>query len=141
MGKTSGLDAKDQENLKRWDDYFHYEVHGGHVSLIQELRAVLQGLPQIGPAADQDAFIMYMNRSAELGWIITRLMPFLQLSKDFFGSRWREKHAILEDSFRYMLEGFSNLGKELGPSFIRMMDAKFAFKDPFFYFEADGVAR
>jgi hypothetical protein len=37
-----------------------------------------------------------------------------------------------------MLEGFSNLGKRLGASFITMIDTKFVFKQPFYYFEADG---
>lgn len=142
MGKTSGLSSDDQDNLKVWDDLFHYEVHGGHISLTQELSAISKGrIPQIGSSVDQDAFVMYMNRSAELGWMIVRLLPFLQVSEDGFGKDWQDKRLILDESFRYMVEGLGNLGKKLGPSFIAMIDSKFVFKQPFYYFEADGSAQ
>jgi hypothetical protein len=141
MGKTSGLSADVQEDLKRWDDAFHYEMHGGSVSLSQELMEISKGkIPQIGPSVIKDAYVMYINRSSELGWMIMRLLPFLQASEDAFGKDWRDKRQVLDDSFRYMLEGFSNLGKRLGVSFITMVDTKLAFKKPFFYFEADGSA-
>jgi len=139
MGKTSGLPVNHQGNLKIWDEFFNYEVHGGGVSLGQELSAISKGrIPQIGPSVNQDAFVMYMNRSAELGWLIVRVFPFLQLLEEAFGKEWEGRRQVLDDSFRYMLEGFNNLGKQLGPSFIAMVDTKFVFKQPFYYFEADG---
>jgi hypothetical protein len=141
MGKTSGLSADVQEDLKQWDDFFHFEMHGGSVSLTQELLEISKGrIPQIGPSVVKDAYIMYINRSSELGWMIMRLLPFLQPSEDAFGEDWKHKRQVLDDSFRYMLEGFSNLGKRLGLSFITMVDTKFLFKQPSFYFEADGSA-
>jgi len=125
--------------LKRWDDFFHLEMHGGSISLAQELKELSEGrLLQIGPSIVQDAYVLYINRSSELGWMITRLLPFLQVSEDAFGPDWQRKRRVLDDSFRYMLEGFSNLGKRLGASFITMMDTEFVFKQPFHYFEADG---
>ena len=139
VGKTSGLSGAVQEDLKQWDDFFHMEMHGGSVSLTQELREISRGkLPQIGPSVIQDAYVMYINRSSEMGWMVTRLLPFLQVSEDAFGADWERKRQVLDDSFRYMLEGFSNLGKRLGASFITMIDTKFVFKQPFYYFEADG---
>ena len=139
MGTTSGLSVNDQDNLKVWDEFFNYEVHGGGVSLTQELSAISKGrVLQIGPTVNKDAFVMYMNRSAELGWLIARVLPYLQLSERGFGKTWEGKRQVLDDSFRYMLEGFSNLGKQLGPSFIAMVDTRFVFKQPFYYFEADG---
>ena len=141
MGRTSGLSADVQEDLKQWDDFFHFEMHGGSVSLTQELLELSKGrIPQIGPSVVKDAYIMYINRSSELGWMIMRLLPFLQVSEDAFGEVWKHKRQVLDDSFRYMLEGLSNLGKRLGLSFIKMVDTKFLFKQPFFYFEADGSA-
>jgi len=141
MGTTSGLSTDVQEDLKRWDDFFHLEMHGASVSLSQELGEITKGKTlQIGPSVVQDAYVMYINRSSELGWMITRLLPFLQVSEDAFGKDWQHKRQVLDDSFRYMLEGFGNLGKRLGVSFTTMIDAKFLFKQPFYYFEADGSA-
>ena len=36
MGETSGLSADGREDLERWNDGFHLEMHGGSVSLTQE---------------------------------------------------------------------------------------------------------
>lgn len=142
VGKTSGLPKSVQDDLKQWDDMFHLEMHGAMLSLAQELTELQAGkLPQIGPSAVRDAYIMYVNRSSELGWMVTRLLPYLQMSENSFGDEWHQKRDILDDSFRHMLEGFSNLGKRLGPSFIMMMDDKFAFNQPFYYSEADGSHR
>ena len=139
MGKSSHLSNDIQDDLKRWDDCFHLEMHGGSFSLMQELAELTQGRGlQIGPSVVQDAYVMYMNRSSELGWMVTRLLPFLQASEGVFGADWQRKRQVLDDSFRYMLEGFSNLGKSLGASFNTMMDTKFVFKQPFYYYEADG---
>jgi hypothetical protein len=77
VGTTSGLPEHMQDDLKQWDDMFHLEMHGGALSLTQELKELQAGkLPQIGPSAVQDAYIMYVNRSSELGWMVTRLLPY-----------------------------------------------------------------
>jgi hypothetical protein len=139
MGKTSGLSQEIQDDLKQWDDFFHLEMHGGGISLSQEVGEIAEGrLLQIGPSVVNDAYVLYINRSAELGWMVTRLLPYLQIGDGGFGADWERKRQILDDSFRHMLESFSNLGKRLGSSFITMMDTRFAFKQPFHYFEADG---
>lgn len=114
-------------------------MHGGTLSLMHDLRELQNGkVLEIGPSVVQDAFFMYINRSSELGWMATRLLPYLQMTESAFGDEWHRRREILDDSFRYMLEGFSSLGKRLGTSFIAMMDEKFAFKRPFYYSEADG---
>lgn len=137
-GRTSGLGNDVQENLKRWDDMFHLEMHGGTFSLMTELQQLKEGNAlQIGPSVVQNACIMYINRSSELGWMATRLLPYLQMTENAFGDEWHKKREILDDSFRYMLEGSESLGKPLGASFITMMDEKFAFSQPFYYSEAN----
>lgn len=139
MGKTSGLAGDVQDDLKVWDDFFHLEMHGGAISLWQELTELSKGrLLQIGPSVVQDAYVLYINRSAELGWMVTRLLPYLQINAGEFGANWEAKRQILDESFRHMVEGLSNLGKRLGGLFITMMDTKFSFRQPFHYFEADG---
>jgi hypothetical protein len=139
-GETSGLPDDVQKDLKQWGDMFHLEMHGGTHSLMQEINELQKGeVPQIGPSRVHNAYIMYANRSSELGWMVTRLLPYLQMTENAFGEDWHRKRDILDDSFRQMLEGLSNLGKPLGKSFITMMDDKFAFKKPFYYSEADGT--
>jgi hypothetical protein len=138
-GKRSGLADDVQADLKLWDDMFHVEMHGGTFSLMTELQQLKQGNAlQIGPSVVQNAYVMYINRSSELGWMVTRLLPYVQMSENAFGDAWHRKREILDDSFRYMLEGLDSLGKRIGASFITMMDDKFAFKQPFYYSEADG---
>jgi hypothetical protein len=138
MGKNSGLSPEAQSDLKLWGDFFNNEVHGGQLTLMQELGRVAKGeLPQVGPATGQDAFVLYMNRSAEIGWMIVRLLPFLQTTENLFGDRWRAELQILDESFRYRVEELWAIGKRVGGSFITMMDTHFTFQEPFYYFEAD----
>ena len=82
---------------------------------------------------------MYMNRSAEIGWLIVRLLPFLQITPSSFLPEWEAKRAVLGGSFRYMVEELGIMGKRIGTSFVTMVDASFNFKQPFIYFEADGT--
>jgi hypothetical protein len=141
MGETSGLASNVQADLKNWDDLFHYEVHGAQVSLTQELKGLSEGgIPEIGPSVFKDAYLMYINRSSELSWLLVRMLQFLQLTEGGFGKDWEGKRQVLDESFRYVLEDFSSLGKQLGASFITMVNTKFSFKQPFYYFEADGTS-
>jgi len=138
-GKESGLSPDTQRELKRWDGLFHREVHGGFLSLVQEMDAPTRGVaPVIGPTFDTQSFAMYMNRSTEMGWLIVRLLPFLQMSENSFGEEWQVKHSVLDDSFRFMVQGLSSLGKRIGDAFTTLVDEKFSFREPFHYFEADG---
>jgi hypothetical protein len=82
---------------------------------------------------------MYMNRACEVAWLITRLFPYLQVEENAFGDKWRARHEILDDSFRHMQLGLSELGKKIGDAFIKFVDTNFAFKKPFHYFEANGT--
>lgn len=142
MGLASGLPVDVQDDLKGWADLFHFEVHGGSLSLLAEITAIQRrSLPQIGPSVDEDGVLMYINRSSELGWLALRLLPFLQLSEGAFGMGWEQKMQVLDNSFRHMVEQFGVQGKKFGPSFITMADTNFQCKKPFYYFEADGSAR
>lgn len=141
MGKDSGLSDDAREDLRSWDELFHSEVHGGFLSLCQEMSVLRMGGDlELGPSHVQDAYTVYINRSAELGWMIVRLLPYLQASPTTFGENWQSRRDVLDDSFRYMVEGLGNLGKRIGHSFVAMMDTNFVFRKPFCYFEADGKA-
>jgi len=141
IGMHSGLPSNIQKELALWDGFFHHEVHGGGISLTTELRSLSGGAaPNIGPTFDQGSFAMYMNRSSEIGWFLLRLLPYLQVAEDSFGKEWHAKKAILDDSFRFMLQLLGTLGKSIGDALIVLVDEKFAFVPPFHYREADGTA-
>jgi hypothetical protein len=141
VGTESGLPPDIQETLKRWDEFFHLEVHGGIYSLMQEISGFETGTGSfIGPTHSQDAYVMYINRASEINWLITRLLPYLQPSMNVFGDGWDRKRTILDESFRYMAEDMSSLGKHIGEAFITLIDSKFSFGSSFCYFEADGSA-
>jgi len=141
MKEDSGLPAETRKQLERWERLFHEEVHGSKVSFFEELgRWVKDKVPLIiGPTAKELLMALYTNRSCEIAWLITRLFPYLQLEKNAFGGRWRQKHQLLDESFRYAQKGLSKLGKKIGDAFIEFVDKKVSFEDPFFYVEANGT--
>jgi hypothetical protein len=141
IGKDSGLPQNIRQDLALWDEFFHYEAHGGGISLTTELKALAGGAaPNIGPTFDQGSFALYMNRSSEVGWFLLRLLPYLQVADNAFGNEWHTKRAVLDDSFRFMLELLGTLGKSIGDALIVLVDNKFAFNPPFHYRETDGSA-
>lgn len=138
--KDSGLPEQTIEELEKWEQLFHEEVHGSKFSFFEELGSWVRGEAPliIGPRPRELSMALYMNRASEIAWLIVRLLPYLQAEENAFGDRWREKHKILDDSFRHTQKGLSKLGKKIGDVFIEFVDKKFSFNEPFFYFEADG---
>lgn len=138
-GDTSGFCPSIVSELRHWDNLFHEEVHGGRLSLIHEVEFLAKGmLNRVGPSSHEQAFTIYMNRSAELGWLILRLFPYLQVTERAFGEEWYRKYTILDESFRFMVQGLTSIGKKIGEAFIALVEKKFTFSQPFHYFEADG---
>lgn len=134
-----------RRGLALWDGLFHHQVHGGVLSLTTDLAALARRgeVPNTGPTFESGflrSFAIYMNRSAEIGWLLLRLVPYLQVAKNSFGDEWHAKKAILDESFRFMLELLGTLGKSIGDALIVLVDEKFAFRPPFHYREADGMA-
>lgn len=142
IGRNSGLPEKIIEDLALWDEFFHHEVHGGALSLMTDVAALAhRDAPNTGPTLDRGAYAMYMNRSVEIGWLLLRLLPYLQVAENSFGDGWHAKRAILDESFRCMLELLSTLGKKsISASLIVLVDQKFIFSPSFHYREADGTA-
>lgn len=62
-------------------------------------------------------------------------MPYLRVADNAFGYEWHAKRAVLDDSFRFMLELLGTLGKSIGDALIVLVDNKFAFNPPFHYRE------
>jgi hypothetical protein len=138
--KGSGMPDNVIEELKKWEQLFNEEVHGSKFTLFTEGVDWIRGkeLLTIGPVPKESSMAMYMNRSAEIGSLLVRLLPFLQPVENAFGSVWKERHYILDDSFRIMVDTLSKLGKHIADAFIYFVDNKFTFPDGFHYLEADG---
>jgi hypothetical protein len=71
--------------------------------------------------------------------MIVRMLPYFQLRE---GSLVRNGRVSGKCSMSHsdMSEDFINVRKEFGSSFMTLMDAKFVFKHPFYYFEVHGSA-
>jgi hypothetical protein len=139
-GVDSGLPPHVVAELKSWDDLFHDEVHGARLSFVHELDLLKRGMVnRVGPTFHQQAFAVYMNRVSELGWLILRLLPYLQMGSRAFGDEWSRKYSVLDDSFRIMVQGLSKIGKQIGEAFIALVDAKFNFGLDLRYFDPGGT--
>lgn len=139
--RNCGLPDNIVKELEIWEQLFHEEVHGSKFSFFSEMRNwIVKKEPlSVGPLPKEDSMAMYMNRSCEIGWLLVRLMPYIQPDENVFGDIWIDKYRTLDDSFRYMQQGLEKLGKKIGEAFIKFVDDKFKFRSPFYYFEADGA--
>jgi hypothetical protein len=138
--KDSGLPEEIRKELDRWEQMFHEQVHGSKFTFFLEGGDWMQGKGpiSIGPLPNEKSMAMYMNRAAEIGWMLTRLLPYLQPVQDAFGAAWKDRYIILDDSFRTMVKALSDLGKQIADAFIFFIDKKFAFPETFHYSEVDG---
>jgi hypothetical protein len=131
------LDEETAEELKKWDWLFHQQVHGSQLTRAIELERVLKGGSDfsIGPVPTEMADSMYMNRAHEMGWMIVRLLPFLQLEEAPFTPAWKDHWLLMDKSFRFIIEGLDFLGKEIARAFFKFIDLKFRFTPDLRYFE------
>lgn len=138
--KKSGLDHQTRVELEKWEKMFNYEIHGAKLSFVTELYDwAIKGNPlSIGPTPKIEPLGMYMNRMCEVGWLVTRLLPYLQPVANAFGKEWQKKWEILDESFLYMQQGLGRT-KKIGNAFITFVNQKFQFKNPFCYSEPDGT--
>ena len=136
----SGLPNDIRKHLTKWEQLFHEEVHGSRCTYFAEggewMRG--EGSLSVGPTPKANSIVMYTNRSSEIGWLLVRLLPFLQPVEKAFGESWIQRQMTLDDSFRIMIKGLSKLGKPIADAFTYFVEDKFKFPDTFHYFEADG---
>ena len=128
IGKKSGLPKEIKDELSEWQDMFHQEVHGSRFSQSIDLSSWYggQGEPSIGatfPKPRDIAWANYMKRAVEVGWLVLRLLPYLQPVVNAFGEDWQREYGILDDSFRFVEK---ELSKDSGiKAFGKFVDAKF----------------
>ena len=78
--KDSDLPEEIRKELDRWEQMFHEQVHGSKFTFFLEGGDWMKGKEPISiwPVPNEKSMAMYMNRAAEIGWMLTRLLPFLQ---------------------------------------------------------------
>ena len=139
VGKESGLPTDDIAEMEILRDMYHEEVHGGMSTFMHDLKTIVidKKLPTIGPRPHDKNLDMalYMNRACEIGWMVLRSLPYLQLKARAFGDDWSDRWLLLDEAFRMQVESLGEDGKPIGHIFSRMVDAKFAF-DPEWHYKS-----
>lgn len=137
LGEKSGFDKDTINELNRWGRMFHEEVHGSRFTFAIEGGDWLRGKSpiSIGPLPNTRAIAMYLNRSHEIGWMILRTLPVLQLKPNALGDEWSAKWYVLDDSFRYSITSFAKMGKKIGHAILKLIDSKFNFNPTYVYKE------
>lgn len=136
IGKASGLSEASQIELLRWERLFNMEIHRGILSSARMMDELMKGKGfRLGPATDDISESMFLNRSLETNWMIHRLLPYVRRKETADDAEWARKWQVLDESFKFMMEGFVALGKKIGPAFVEVISTKFNF-DPTISFSA-----
>lgn len=141
IGKRSELTADSQGQLERWDRMFNLEVHRSLFSWAragQRLVVDKDVAFALGPQADDLADAMFMNRSMELNWIALRLLPYMRRPETPRSDDWIRQWDLLDESFRFMFDGFNELGKKIAPAYLEMLEAKLKFDSATYFCEPKG---
>jgi hypothetical protein len=136
IGKASGLSVESQTELLRWERLFNMEIHRGILSSMRMMDELMKGKGfKLGPATDDISESMFLNRSLETNWMLHRLLPYMRRKETANDEEWARKWQVLDDSFKFMMDGFVALGKKIGPAFVEVISTKFNF-DPTLSFSA-----
>jgi nucleotidyltransferase/DNA polymerase involved in DNA repair len=130
-GVLSGLSQNTINELAIWDHMFDNEVHGAHLSLAHNLSWLTGDEPlAILPTFSVRSFAMFMNRYCEIAWMTHRLLPMIQLPEASFGSLWKNKWRIVDESFECMVNSLTEqLGKKIGAVIVEFVQQKFPFNE------------
>lgn len=125
IGKTSGI--SDWRLLEKWVRYSNLETHGSLVTTAMEFEDWLKGTGGLSfsPKRSMRNLRLYNSRSIELGNLILRLLPILQVRAPF-GDVWNAKWQCLDHLY---LQHWTpeNATASYMPAFGEMVRAKFDF--------------
>jgi len=127
-GSESSLSDQVISQIRHWDDMFDYEIHSLRFSSLEAVDWLKGdgGLP-ILPTFSLDGATMYVNRYAEVAWMLHRLLPLLQLRPFSLSKNWAEKWQALDSSFMNFSKSMANIGKPIGLAIIELVTKKFPF--------------
>ena len=126
---AEGLNEEDRAELREWADWFDRELHGAQASdaLYSSVRSG-QIVVQVLPVFNKNASTMYVNRWAEVSWMLHRTLPCMQLEAAQFGERWSRRWSILDENLAEMVRSLEDLKKPIAAAFRRFIDKKYAFQ-------------
>jgi hypothetical protein len=131
LGAQSGLTKQTREELRKWNEFFHSEVHGGRFTFALDGERWIRGrgplpvFPAVTSGSSGDS--MFITHYEELGWLLTRTLTSLQSKPSGFSSRWRERWHILEGSFRVVMEDRIAADHPVFAAFVEFAERKFDF--------------
>lgn len=128
-GSQSGLSTSTLAELAKWDALFDMETHGGRLSAGKALDWMKgKGPLPVLPKFEEMPFGMFMNRFGEVGWMLHRLIPLLQVSEAPLSEEWCKKWQILDESFEQNVESLTvQCGKAIGAAIVELVNVKFPF--------------
>jgi hypothetical protein len=131
VGVKSALSADTLTELKRWDDLFDFEVHGGRLSLAGSMDWMKgQGPLPVVPRFEESQFAMYLNRYCEIAWMVHRMIPLFQPPGLLIRAPWPEKWRVLDESFEATVHSLTQqFGKKIGAAIVELVKVKFPFSD------------
>jgi hypothetical protein len=135
IGSASGLSPSTIQWLGKWNAMFDYEVHGARLSMSQSLDWIRgEGSLLVSPVFNENSFSVFMNRHAEVAWMIHRMLPLLRTTHWKLSTLWAEKWRILDDAYRRTVEALTlELGKPIGMAVSEFIRAKFPFDENSFF--------
>jgi hypothetical protein len=130
IGTTSGFDKQAQADLKSWNQLFHAEVHGSHLSFAVDLKTWLKNpgpLPVANELFHQTSVAMLVNRFEEAAWFILRTLAVLQTQVGSFGPEWSRKWHVLDDALRATVAERPGKAREFADRIFQLVEQKFPF--------------
>jgi len=127
---ASGLDMSVREELRAWEDLFNMEVHAALGSLALEGVSWMIGhndSPLLHSRFSEKPMLAFTNRACEVGWMILRVLPLLQVTPGQFDADWAETWKTLDDSFRFMSLGLAAEERPIGEAIVKLLEQKFDF--------------
>ncbi|HVR57228.1 MAG TPA: hypothetical protein VMT72_10415 [Pseudolabrys sp.] len=141
IGSKSGLKPETIKLLIKVDQMFNTEAHRGLFTLFGEAHKLLiehkLDVSLVGPP-NKISDPMFVNRATETNWMIHRLVPYMRRKDTPVDETWTKNWKLLDDHFRWMVEGLGAIGKEIAPAYLEMIDAKFKFDASTYYKEPTG---
>jgi hypothetical protein len=130
IGRRSDLKPETIKLLLKFDQMFNIEAHRGLFSLFRESHKLMVEHKldvSLVPSSDPLRDAMFVNRATETNWMVHRLVPYMRRKDTPADEQWANNWRLLDDHFRWMVEGLGAIGKEIAPAFIEFIDAKFTF--------------
>jgi hypothetical protein len=129
LRENSGLPLDHRAQLKEWEEDFHSEVHGAFLTQVLEHGPAILGedTTSVAPQPREKSCVMFMSAFVEVGWLLHRTLPILQLSHQRFDDRWVGKWRLLDVNFLVMKRSQAEKGDPFSDVFINFVATKFPF--------------